>query len=152
MSSVPSPNLPVTTPAEVFDAFEKNADEIYYIDVRTVAEFVSGHPRGRVINVPIEFHHPHNDDRFANESFVLVIEDNCPKDANIVIGDEAGERAEKAAKTLIEHGYSNISVMLGGLKQWQLSALPVTGDNREGVSYVSLLTPAKRKQKKKKTK
>ena len=52
-----------------------------------------------------------------------------------------------AADILVEAGYTNVAVMLGGLQQWQQCALPVTGDNREGVSYVSLLTPAKRRKK-----
>ena len=138
----------ITNPLETFGEFEKDTD-VHYIDVRTVAEFVSGHPRGPVVNVPIVFHHPHNDDKYPNDSFLLVIEDNYEKNAALIIGDEDGERAQTAADALVEAGYENISVMLGGLKQWQHCALPVTGDNRDGVSYVSLLTPAKRRKKKK---
>lgn len=138
----------ITNPLETFAEFEKES-AVHYLDVRTVAEFASGHPRGPVVNVPIEFHHPHNDDKFPNDSFLLVIEDNYAKDAALIVGDEDGERAQQAADTLIAAGYTNVSVMLGGLKQWQHCALPVTGDNRDGVSYVSLLMLAKRRKKKK---
>ena len=101
-----------------------------------------------MVNIPVEFHHPHNDETFPNDSFLLVVEDTFAKDTNIVIGDDTGERSETAATRLLDAGYENVSVMLGGLQQWQKCALPVTGDNRDGVSYVSLLTPAKRKKKK----
>lgn len=138
----------VTNPLETFAEFEKEA-AVHYIDVRTVAEFAAGHPRGPVVNVPIVFHHPHNDDKYPNDSFLLVVEDNYAKEDRLIIGDEDGERAAMAADHLIDAGYKNVSVMMGGLKQWQQCALPVTGDNRDGVSYVSLLTPAKRKKKKK---
>lgn len=136
----------ITNPMETYAEFEKEA-AVHYLDVRTVAEFASGHPRGPVINVPIEFHHPHSDEKFPNESFVLVVEDNYAKDAHLIVGDTDGERAQQAADKLLEAGYQSVSVMLGGLKQWQQCALPVTGDNRDGVSYASLLTAAKRRKK-----
>ena len=142
-------NTAVTNPIETFAEFEKNSD-VNYIDVRTVAEFAAGHPRGPVVNIPIEFHHPHNEDKYPNDSFILVVEHKFDKDASIIVGDENGERASVAAEKLVDAGYKNVSIMLGGLKQWQQSALPVTGDNRDGVSYVSLLTPAKRQNKKNK--
>ena len=140
-------NTAVTNPIETFAEFEKNSD-VNYIDVRTVAEFAAGHPRGPVVNIPIEFHHPHNEDKYPNESFLLVVEDNFDKHARLVIGDEDGERSQSAADVLMNAGYENVAIMIGGLKQWQQCALPVTGDNRDGVSYASLLTPAKRKKSK----
>ncbi|MGR8949733.1 MAG: rhodanese-like domain-containing protein [Gammaproteobacteria bacterium] len=138
----------ITNPVETAAEFEQGGG-VRYIDVRTVAEFVSGHPRGPVVNIPILFHHPHHDETFPNDSFLLVVDDNFARDDQIIIGDQDGERGELAADKLIDAGYTNVSVMLGGLKQWQQCALPVTGDNRDGVSYVSLLTPAKRKKKSK---
>jgi hypothetical protein len=36
--------------------------------------------------------------------------------------------------------------MSEGLKGWSRYDLPVTADNRPGTSYVSLLTPAKRRK------
>ena len=59
-----------------------------------------------------------------------------------------GERAALAAEKLAGAGYTNVSTMMGGFEQWQKCDLPTTLDNRDGVSYVSLLTPAKRKKKK----
>ena len=138
-------SVTTTNPLDAFAKFENN-EEVKYIDVRTVAEFVSGHPRGPVVNVPYIFHHPQNDDEYPNDSFLLVVEDNYAKDDALIIGDDVGDRANRAAEALTDAGYSNVSVMLGGMQQWQQCDLPITGDNRDGVSYVSLLTPAKRRK------
>ncbi len=116
-----------------------------YVDVRTVAEFVKGHPRGRVINVPIEFYHPKTNAAHANASFEIVMEHTVAKDTPLVVGGDEGPRAATAAAALAAAGYTNVSVMSAGLPGWRESGLPVTGNNADGVSYVSLLTPAKRK-------
>ena len=115
-----------------------------YVDVRTVAEFVKGHPRGRVINVPIEFYHPKTDAAHANTSFTLVMEHTLPHDTPLIVGADEGPRAQAAADALLAAGYGNVSVMSVGLPGWRAGGLPVTGNNADGVSYVSLLTPAKR--------
>ncbi|MBK6657428.1 MAG: rhodanese-like domain-containing protein [Proteobacteria bacterium] len=116
-----------------------------YVDVRTVAEFVTGHPRGRVINVPIEFYHPKTEAAHANASFALVMEHTLPLDTPLIVGADEGPRAEAAADALRAAGYGDVSVMSAGLPGWRAAGLPVTGNNADGVSYVSLLTPAKRK-------
>ena len=116
-----------------------------YIDVRTVAEFVKGHPRGRVINVPIEFYHPKTGAAHANASFALVMEHSLPHDTPLIVGGDEGPRADTAAALLVATGYREVSVMRVGLPGWREAGLPVTGNNADGVSYVSLLTPAKRK-------
>ena len=116
-----------------------------YIDVRTVAEFVKGHPRGRVINVPIEFYHPKTGAAHGNASFVLVMEHTLPHDTPLIVGGDEGPRAATAAAALIEAGYKDVRVMSAGLPGWRENGLTVTGNNANGVSYVSLLTPAKRK-------
>lgn len=124
-----------------------------YVDVRTVAEFAGGHPRGRVINVPVVFHHPTTGEDHPNPSFELVIAHALAPDADIVVGADDGPRAAQAAERIAAAGYEHVSVMPEGLPGWKSLGLPVTGDNRDGVSYVSLLTPAKRaaeKQAKKK--
>ena len=116
-----------------------------YIDVRTVAEFVKGHPRGRVLNVPIEFYHPKTGATHGNASFLLVMGYTLPLTAPLIVGGDEGPRADVAAAALRAAGYANVSVMRVGLAGWREIGLPVTGNNAPGVSYVSLLTPAKRK-------
>ncbi len=116
-----------------------------YVDVRTVAEFVTGHPRGRVVNVPIEFYHPKTNVAHANASFQLVMEHTLPHETPLIVGGDEGPRAGVAAAALSAAGYTDVCVMSVGLPGWRENGLPVTGNNADGVSYVSLLTPAKRK-------
>lgn len=137
------------TPQEAFERL-KNDDATTYVDVRTVAEFATGHPKGKIINVPIVFFHPTTKAVFQNESFDLVMEEVCPKETPLIVGCEKGSRAKQAVERLAAAGYENVHLMEAGHTGWKAASLPVTADNRDGISYVSLLTPAKRKQKKKK--
>ena len=142
-------SLATLTPQEAFERLN-NDSAVTYVDVRTVAEFVQGHPKGKTINVPIVFFHPTTDEVFRNESFDLVMDDVCPKETALIVGCEKGPRAKQAAEKLTAAGYTNVSIMEAGNAGWKAANLPTTADNRDGISYVSLLTPAKRKSKKKK--
>ena len=119
-----------------------------YVDVRTVAEFAKGRPKGRAINVPIVFHHPTTGEDHPNASFRLVMAHTCVADRALIVGGDESERCLEAARELCDAGFENVSVMPAGLPGWRDRGLPVTGDNRDGVSYVSLLTPAKRAKEK----
>jgi 3-mercaptopyruvate sulfurtransferase SseA len=46
-------------------------------------------------------------------------------------------------------GYTEVAVMPEGVTSWRKAGLPTTADNRDGISYVSLLMKVKRKGKKK---
>jgi rhodanese-related sulfurtransferase len=50
-------NPKVLAPQEVQALFTTNPAGAY-VDVRTVAEFATGHPRGKVVNIPSVFYHP----------------------------------------------------------------------------------------------
>jgi rhodanese-related sulfurtransferase len=115
-----------------------------YVDVRTVAEFTAGRPKGRAINVPVEFHHPKTGATHANDAFTLVVRHTLDRAAPLIVGADAGDRAARAADILAGAGFTEIEILPGGLTGWRKAELPVTGDNRDGVSYVSLLTPARR--------
>ena len=121
-----------------------------YVDVRTVAEFSTGHPKGKVVNIPVVFFYPTSKEIFPNESFLEVFEGLYAKDAPLITGCDTGERAREAASKLAEAGYTNICTMPEGFPGWSKLALPTTKDNRDGISYVSLLTQVKRKKGKKK--
>jgi len=138
----------VLTPQETQALLTANPAAVY-IDVRTVAEFASGHPRGKVVNIPIIFHHPNTKEIFPNKSFLLVVEDLYSKDTPLVVGCDQEERARQAEQQLLEAGYTDIAVMQEGFTGWRQARLPATTDNRDGISYVSLLTKVKRKGKKK---
>jgi rhodanese-related sulfurtransferase len=141
-------NPKVVTPQEAHAMLTANAAAVY-IDVRTVAEFATGHPRGKVVNIPIIFNHPTTKEIFPNDSFLLVAEDLYAKDTPLLVGSDTGERAEQAVGKLLEAGYTDVSVMQEGFPGWRALKLPTTTDNRDGISYVSLLTRVKRKGKKK---
>src|SRR3954465_13866665 len=138
----------VLTPQETQALLTANSGAIY-IDVRPVAEFTTGHPRAKVVNVPIVFHHPTTKEIFPNQSFLLVVEDLCSKDTPLVVGCGDEDRAAQAAQRLLEAGYTDVAVMQEGFSGWRKAKLPATTDNREGISYVSLLMKVKRKGKKK---
>ncbi len=134
----------IVTPIEVALRIAADGNSTY-VDVRTVAEFVKGHPRGRVKNIPIEFYHPTTGAAHANASFALVVLDVCLRDSALIVGGDEGPRSTMAADALMALGYTDVTVMSAGLAGWQAGGLPVTGNNADGVSYVSLLTPAKRR-------
>jgi rhodanese-related sulfurtransferase len=138
----------VLTPQEVQQVFTTNPSAVY-IDVRTVAEFANGHPRGKVVNIPILFRHPTTNDTYPNASFLEVVQSLYAKEAALILGCAKGARAQQAAEQLLQAGYTNVCVMPESYEGWRAQQLPTTKDNRDGVSYVSLLTPAKRKGKKK---
>jgi rhodanese-related sulfurtransferase len=141
-------NVKMLTPQEVHTLLQTDP-AVVYIDVRTVAEFALGHPRGRVVNVPFLFYHPTTKAVYPNTSFLLVLEDLCSKETPLVVGCDTGERAAQAAQRLLEAGYTNVTVMQDGFSGWRTGGLPVTTDNRDGISYVSHLTRVKRRGKKK---
>lgn len=118
-----------------------------YIDVRTVAEFAEGRPLLRAVNIPFVFHTPHGGAEVPNGSFVEIIGFLFPTDAHLILGAGADDRAERAADALRAAGFVSVSVMAGGMGAWRAALLPTTRDNRDGVSYVSLLTRFRRKDK-----
>jgi rhodanese-related sulfurtransferase len=141
-------NTKVLTPQETQTLLQANPAAVY-IDVRPVAEFATGHPRVRTVNIPIVFHHPTTKEIFPNDSFLLVVEDLYGKDTPLVVGGGTDEGAAQAAQWLVAAGYTDVAVMPEGVTGWRKAGLPTTADNRDGISYVSLLTKVKRKGKKK---
>lgn len=136
------------TPQEVQELFRTDPAAVY-VDVRTVPEFAAGHPRGKIVNIPILFRHPTTNDTYPNTSFLEVVQSLYTSDARLIVGCEKGVRAQQAAEQLQQAGYTNISIMPDGYAGWRAQQLPTTTDNRDGISYVSLLMPVKRKGKKK---
>jgi len=134
------------SPLQAFAIFEGDPAAVY-VDVRTVAEFAVRHPRLETVrNIPFVFFHPTTKETHSNESFLLVMNDVFAKDAKLIVGADEGPRAADAAAALVADGFANVFAMSEGLPGWVRYDLPVTADNRPGTSYVSLLTPAKRRK------
>ena len=143
-------NIENLKPSEVA-ALGKLDTAMQYIDVRTVGEFSQGRPLMRAVNIPFVFHHPVTTSVIPNAAFADVVAHLFEPATRIVLG-AAGEepeddRALRAAEALAARGFVQLAVMSPGFNGWRAALLPTTRDNRDGVSYVSLLTRFRRKDK-----
>ncbi|MGH7872364.1 MAG: rhodanese-like domain-containing protein [Candidatus Binatia bacterium] len=141
------------TPQQAHDLLSANTD-VVYIDVRTEREFANGHPQGAV-NIPVALPDPARG-MTMNPDFVKVVEASFPHEKKIIVGCQAGPRSTAAAGFLQQAGFHDISNMLGGFggmrdptgtviaRGWAASALPVSNDNGDGVSYESLKLKVKK--------
>jgi len=76
-----------------------------YVDVRTQAEFESGHPAG-AYNVP--FMLASAGGMLANPDFVQVVTARFALDAKIVVGCKSGQRSARAAQALALAGFTAV--------------------------------------------
>lgn len=91
------------SPAE---AFAKMNDEAFtYVDVRTEQEFEAGHPASSV-NVPSMLAGP--DGMTPNPEFLGVMERAFAKDAPLILGCKTGNRSMRAARILLDAGFTRI--------------------------------------------
>ena len=121
--------------------------ELTYVDVRAVGEFVQGRPLGRVINIPVSFLHPVSGAQVPNADFVHIVKTLLGEVPAVLVGGGTDERQAGAAALLEAAGVPGVAVVEGGLEAWRAALLPTTRDNREGVSYVSLLLKVRRGDK-----
>ena len=80
-------------------------DGFTYLDVRTEAEFEAGHPAGAV-NVPSMLSGP--DGMTPNPEFLGVMERAFAKDAPLILGCKTGNRSMKAARILLDAGFTRV--------------------------------------------
>lgn len=135
------------SPQEAYETLQQDPQAVY-IDVRTVEEFVAGHPEGAV-NIPIAFHDPVQG-MALNHEFVEVVESHFARDRTLLLGCKAGPRSNNAANLLEQLGYQDVASVRGGFEGmrdgfgqvvaegWAGLGLPVSQDNGEGTSYESL--------------
>jgi rhodanese-related sulfurtransferase len=118
------------------------AEGYVYVDVRTEAEFSAGHPVG-ALNVPF------SSKGVPNPDFVSVLERALGKDAKIVLACGTGPRSLKAAKALLQAGFTNIVDMPCGfsggrdefgrpLAGWAQQNLPTETGAPAGQSYADM--------------
>ena len=137
-------SLLVTIEPEAMTAAWSATPPALYIDVRTVAEFAKGRPKGLAVNIPWLFYYPGTHAEHLNDSFLLVIEALYAKEMLLLLGCANDARAAPAAQSLAAAGYQNLRILRGGFDAWRAKGLMSTTDNRPGISYVSLLTKVKR--------
>ncbi len=133
------------------EAFEKMKEGFTYVDVRSEAEFVEGHPEGAV-NVPVM--HTGAGGMVPNTDFLKVMAATFPKDAKIVVGCKAGGRSLRAAQALGAHGYTNVLDQRAGWDGardsfgqmtepgWSRAGLPAEEGAPEGRAYADLRAKA----------
>ena len=118
------------------------AEGYVYVDVRTEAEFSAGHPAG-ALNVPF------SSKGVPNPDFVPVLERALGKDAKIILGCASGPRSLKAAKALVQAGFTNLVDMpcgfTGGRDEfgrptpgWSQKSLPTETGTPAGQSYADM--------------
>ncbi|MBL8602986.1 MAG: rhodanese-like domain-containing protein [Myxococcales bacterium] len=125
------------------------ANEGYvYVDVRSVPEFVGGHPAG-AYNVPVANAGPGG--MVPNADFVAVMQRHFAPDARLVIGCLAGGRSARACAALEAAGFSQLvdqRAGWGGAKDafgrlseagWQAEGLPSAAGPDETRGYDALL-------------
>lgn len=109
-----------------------------YIDVRSIAEFEAGHPKG-AFNVPV-----------TEADFVSVMKAHFSPDTKLVVGCQAGGRSLRAAQVLIDAGFSDVidqRAGWGGVRDafgqvsepgWQRAGLPSDTTAEPGRSYEAI--------------
>jgi rhodanese-related sulfurtransferase len=88
-----------------------NQNNGLFLDVRDKSEFKSGHIADS-INIPTS--------DLSNN-----LEKLNDKTRSIIVVCASGQRAKTAAKTLKEAGFSNVSVLTGGIFAWKEAKLPL---------------------------
>lgn len=119
-----------------------------YVDVRSIPEFVDGHPTG-AFNVPIAHLQPGRG-MTPNPDFERVMAKHFPKDAKVVVGCKSGGRSYRAADFLQSQGWTSVVDMQGGwdgerdgmgrvvVTGWRDSGLPAEKAPQAGRSYEDL--------------
>ncbi len=131
---------------EAASFFESNSYALY-VDVRTVAEFSLGHPKIRCVNIPVIFRYPGSDRVLDNDAFLLVVSHTISETDIVIVGSAYNARAQQAVKVMVNSGLSKIQLLADGHLGWMKAGMPSTKDNRDGVSYASLLTSTRRAKK-----
>jgi rhodanese-related sulfurtransferase len=136
----PVPGIIRVSPEEARGLLEEGYQ---YVDVRTEAEYASGHVPG-ALNVPSMLRGPGGLE--PNPEFTTVMEQAFDKDARLMVGCQTGKRSIKAAELLEAAGFSQIRELrtgFGGSRDafgraepgWAQSGFPVESGPSEGRTY-----------------
>lgn len=114
--SIPSASLPLETVKRLADKLNATPERVYVLDVRTPAEWHSGHIKGahhiELTNILKEMHRIPTSD-----------------DVNVICG--SGYRASVVASLLKKQGYKTVANVQGGMSAWRSAGLPMSMDTLE---------------------
>ena len=105
----------ISIDATAFQQQIKQQPTATILDVRTAAEYASGHI-DKAVNIDI------NDEKFAERLHELK------KDQPIFVYCLSGARSNSAAILLKEKGFDKVIELQGGLLTWKVAGLPITGN------------------------
>jgi rhodanese-related sulfurtransferase len=137
----------------VIEAHALQQQGAVYVDVRSVGEFVRGHPKGAV-NVPLVEADEDTGDMMPNPDFMHVMKAVFGVDTPILLGCQMGSRSMHAAHLLDAIGFNDVANVRGGFggaydpmtgradQGWAAAGLPVTFDPAPGASYDELVKKA----------
>ncbi len=103
--------VPFVEPGKVFDHMQQDENAVL-LDVRTPEEFAAGHALDSINVQP----HQLGDDLEAKRAFL---------DHKVYVICLSSQRAAMSAKNLKNLGFTNVSVVKGGLNLWKKRKLPV---------------------------
>ena len=112
-----------------------------YLDVRSVPEFESGHPRG-AYNIPLV--HAGKFGMTHNSKFMEEVTKAFPKDAKIVVGCASGSRSVSAGSLIEMTGYQDVLEMRAGFEGngsepgWRHTSLPQSTLAEPGRAWADL--------------
>ena len=141
--------IPEMTPESAKTLLD-DGEGYFYVDVRTVTEFVEGHVPGAV-NVPLLEHNPASGMMEPNPQFLSVMESTFARDARLILGCRSGGRSAMAVELLQRFGYGNARNMVGGfiggedsfgnvIRGWLALKYPVEFGDGGDASYAKVLT------------
>lgn len=122
-------------------ALSAQRDGTPYVDVRSRAEYASGHPAG-AINVPLLDGDEDTGEMVANADFVRVMKATFATDTAVLVGCQSGGRSARAAQMLEVFGFTSVSDILGGYAGWVSAGLPVETTSPPNRAYADLLAKA----------
>ena len=104
-------------PADLQQRIERDDASLVVMDVRSAEEFAAGHVPG-AINIP----HNQLPARIAE---LLSVMEKSAADTDVVVYCEVGARAEKAAASLKDNGFTRLLHLQGDMKDWRESRRPL---------------------------
>jgi len=145
-------NIAQVTPEEAKRLLDRGG--ILYLDVRTVPEFVNGHPPS-ALNIPVAELNPQTGRMEVNEEFLGVVTANISPDAQLIVGCKTGGRSATACEMLAQAGYKNLRNVVGGFsgvtdpngqvvqERWSTLGYPIERGDGAAKSYTSLTAAAR---------
>lgn len=95
---------------DVREAYRRARAGARLVDVRSGAEFHTGHPRQAVHVSPRQ---------------IKRGETGLDRDDELLVICLSGHRSPRAARSLVDHGFSDVTNVRGGLLAWRKAGLPV---------------------------